>query len=79
MHFSKEGQKIRAWVDPPLIWAMPERKRFFSIDVFPKSLCTTRYKCVHPVVSNIEILNTKTPQKVDCERRKFSHRYQHIQ
>ena len=21
---------------PPLIWATPERKRFFSIDVFPK-------------------------------------------
>ena len=33
----KGGQKIRAWVDPPspLIRAMPERKRFFSIDVFP--------------------------------------------
>ena len=30
MHFLKEGQKIRAWVDPPpLIRAMPERKRFF--------------------------------------------------
>ena len=38
MHLLKEGQKIRAWVDPPpLIWAMPERKRFFSsIDPFPK-------------------------------------------
>ena len=35
MHFLKKGQKIRAWVDPPLIRAMPERKRFFSIDVFP--------------------------------------------
>ena len=34
----KRGQKIRAWVDlpPPLIRAMPERKRFFSSDVFPK-------------------------------------------
>ena len=33
----KRGPKIRAWVDPPpIIWAMPERKRFFSIDVFPK-------------------------------------------
>ena len=31
MHFLKKGQKIRAWVDPPpLIRAMPERKRFFS-------------------------------------------------
>ena len=38
MHFLKEGQKIRAWVDPPpLIRAMPERKRFFFIDVFPIS------------------------------------------
>ena len=37
MHFLKKGQKIRAWVDPPpLIRAMPERKRFFFIDVFPK-------------------------------------------
>ena len=36
MHFLKEGQKIRAWVDPlPLIRAMPERKRFFSMDLFP--------------------------------------------
>ena len=34
-HFLKKGQKIRAWIDPPLIRAMPERKRFFSIDVFP--------------------------------------------
>ena len=29
-HGGKKGQKIRAWVDPPLIRAMPERKRFFS-------------------------------------------------
>ena len=36
MHFLKEGQKIRAWVDPPpLIRAMPEGKRFFSIEAFP--------------------------------------------
>ena len=36
MHFLKEGQKIRAWVGPPpLIRAMPERKRFFSIEAFP--------------------------------------------
>ena len=44
MHFLKKGQKIRAWVTPPspppLIWAMPERKRFFSIDVIPKCACT---------------------------------------
>ena len=33
MHFLKEGQKIRAWVDPPfpIIRAMPERKRFFAL------------------------------------------------
>ena len=32
MHFLKEGQKIRALVDPPpLIQAMPERKRFFEL------------------------------------------------
>ena len=37
-HGGKKGQKIRAWVDPPpYIRAMPERKRFFSIEVFPKS------------------------------------------
>ena len=30
MHFLKKGQKIRAWVDPPLIRAMPEKKRFFQ-------------------------------------------------
>ena len=30
--------KIQAWVDtPPLIRAMPERKRFFLIDPFPKA------------------------------------------
>ena len=40
MHLLKEGQKIRAWVDPPpIIRAMPERKRFFFIDVFPKYVC----------------------------------------
>ena len=39
MHFLKEGQKIRAWVDPPpLIRAMPERKHFFFIEAFPKIL-----------------------------------------
>ena len=28
----KKGQKIRAWVDPPpLIQAIPERKRFFPL------------------------------------------------
>ena len=38
MHLLNEGQKIRAWVDPlPLIRAMPERKRYFSIDAFPKN------------------------------------------
>ena len=38
MYILKEGQKIRAWVDPPpIIRAMPKRKRFFSIDAFPKS------------------------------------------
>ena len=32
MHLLKEGQKIRAWVDPPpIIRAMPERKRFFQL------------------------------------------------
>ena len=36
MHLLEEGQKIRAWVDPPpIIRAMPERKRFFAVDVFP--------------------------------------------
>ena len=36
MHFLKEGQKIRAREDPPpLIRAMTERKRFFSIEAFP--------------------------------------------
>ena len=35
-HGGKKGLKIRAWVDPPPpLWAIPERKRFFSIDVFP--------------------------------------------
>ena len=37
-HGGKKGQKIRAWVDPPpIIRAMPERKRFFTIAVFPKN------------------------------------------
>ena len=47
MHFLKEGQKIRAWVDPPpLIRAMPERKRSFSIDVFPNSVCLWQINCL---------------------------------
>ena len=41
-HGGKKGQKIRAWVDPPpYIRAMPKRKRFFSIDVFPNLVCTS--------------------------------------
>ena len=35
MHFLNKGQKIRPCVDPPLIRVMPERKRFFSMDLFP--------------------------------------------
>ena len=38
MHFQKRGPKNlgMGWVDPPpIIRAMPERKRFFSIDPFP--------------------------------------------
>ena len=31
-HGGKKGKKIWAWVDPPpIIRAMPERKRFFSL------------------------------------------------
>ena len=45
MHFLKEGQKIRAWVDPipPIIRAMPERKRFFSIEAFPNFYLTAKW------------------------------------
>ena len=46
MHFLKEGQKIQAWVAPPLIRAMPERKRYFSIEVFP-------YYTLQPQISNV--------------------------
>ena len=35
MHFLKEGQKIRAWVDPPPHSGNAQKKAFFSIDVFP--------------------------------------------
>ena len=36
MHFSKKGQKIRAWVDPPLLFGQsPKENVFFCIDVFP--------------------------------------------
>ena len=34
-HGGKKGQQIRAWVDPPPSFGQKERKRFFSIDVFP--------------------------------------------
>ena len=33
----KTVQKIRARLNPPQIRAMPELKRFFSFDVFPKA------------------------------------------
>ena len=37
MHFLKEVQKIRAWVDPPSPYSGNARKkRFFSIEAFPK-------------------------------------------
>ena len=35
MHFLKEGQKIRAWVDPPPHSGNARKKTLFSIDVFP--------------------------------------------
>ena len=36
MHFLKEGQKIRAWVEPPPHHSGNARKKtFFSIDAFP--------------------------------------------
>ena len=35
MHFLKEGQKIRAWVDPPHHSGNARKKTFFSIDAFP--------------------------------------------
>ena len=36
MHFLKEGQKIRAWVDPPpLFRKCPEENVFFFIEAFP--------------------------------------------
>ena len=39
MHFLKKGQKFGHGYTPhPLIRAMPERKRFFSVDVFPNVL-----------------------------------------
>ena len=49
----KEGQKIRALVDPPpIIQAMPERKRLFSIDPFPYThLLYTTFLFVHETIS----------------------------
>ena len=36
MHFLKEGQKIRAWVDPPPLFGQcPKENVFFSIEAFP--------------------------------------------
>ena len=39
MHFLKEGQKIRAWVDPPPSFGQcPKENVFFSIEAFPYPL-----------------------------------------
>ena len=35
-HSGKKGQKIQAGVPPPPFRAMPERKRVFICDIFPK-------------------------------------------
>ena len=36
MHFLKEGQKIRAWVDPPPPYSgNAQKKTFFPVDPFP--------------------------------------------
>ena len=35
MHFLKEGQKIRAWVDPPPLFGQCPKENVFCIDVFP--------------------------------------------
>ena len=37
MHFLKEGQKIRAWVDPPPYSGNARKKTFFLMDLFPKN------------------------------------------
>ena len=37
MHFLKEGQKIRAWVDPPPLFGQCPKENVFFIDVFPIS------------------------------------------
>ena len=64
MHFLKEGKKIWAWVDPPpLIRAMPERKRFFSIEVFPY---TTLLVEVRLVVEYDSVKTLYSSNKIIC-------------
>ena len=43
MHFQKEGQKIRAWVDPPHHSGNARKKTFFFIEAFPKRLNKMSY------------------------------------
>ena len=35
MHFLKEGQKIRAWVDPPPLFGQCPKENVFFIEAFP--------------------------------------------
>ena len=37
----KKGRQIRAWVDPPPLWALPERKHDFPIGWVPNTLLVT--------------------------------------
>ena len=71
-HGGKKGQKIRAWVDPPpphpYIRAMPKRKRFFSIDVFPKK----SYSCTQCNYSCARSYNLKTHMKIHIGEKPYS-------
>ena len=61
----EKGPKIRAWVDPPPIFrAMPERKRFFFIDVFPYTKYYLPLIKSSPISTTLHLnpLNTKTKQ-----------------
>ena len=40
MRFLKKGQKIRARVNPPPSFGQCPKETFFSVDVFPKGICT---------------------------------------
>ena len=61
----REQSFIRAWVDPPpIIRAMPERKRFFSVDPFSYS---SSYSGFNKRLFSVQTIKNKKEETMDLD------------